>query len=359
MMSDALKLFVKMFLVIIVVFTVFFYLFAIVLGPALFYLTPEGLNTSSLHLQVLPIWLLNIRAYIPIGFDFGVIFMGLWSIFILSFVAAWKIRKSFYKTIKKGITTPTRKLFNSSLFALPIINSMTLIAVAALQSFQEAGGIPTGTSPIQSNPFLNFVDLSYAAVTEELGFRLIPIGVFLIIYLFLTKRKEVTLSLGQKVKLSFLSFLFPDKAKRMAGKNTVSEYGFKAISLGEWGMIVFTSVIFGLAHFNPGVSWEIGKISSAGFAGLVIGLSYLVYGAHASIIIHWFFNTYNETFLLFSDVYPAATPFANSVIILNLILGLLGWSVLAVLSFLKVVGKLQKENMNQTTLSPTISLLRD
>ena len=358
MVSEALKLFAKMFLVITVIFTVILYLIAIVLGPALFYFTPEGLITSMLRSSALSIWFLNITVHIPIRLEFGVIFFGLWSIFTLSLVAAWKLRENFHKTIKESIVRPTRKLFSSCLFAMPIINSMTLIAVVTIQSFQEAGGIPTGTSPIPSDPFLAFVDLSYSAVIEEVGFRFLPIGAFLIIFLLLTKRKT-TFSFKQKIKLSFTAILFPDRAKRMVGTKTVSDHGVWAgISLGEWGMVTFTSVVFGLAHFDPGVSWEIGKVTSAGFAGLVIGISYLVYGAHASIIIHWFFNVYNDTFFLLSDLYPTATPLANAVAIINVILGILGWSVLVVLGSLKLVRAIQKRGknkQNQTTPNLPIS----
>jgi hypothetical protein len=362
-MSDALKLFAKMFLVITVVFSVFLYLFAIVLEPALFYFTPDGLSASTLHLSELPIWFLNMTAYIPIRLDLGVIFFGLWSIFTLSFVVAWKLRENFHKTIKESITKPARKLFSNCLFAMPIINSMTLIAVVAINSLQEVGGIPTGTSPLQGEAFLDFFDLSYSAVIEEVGFRLIPIGVFLIIYLFMTKKKDVTFSLKQKIKLFFMTFLFPDKAKRMAGAKTVSEHGVMGgVSLGEWGIVVFTSLVFGFAHFNPGVSWEIGKISSATFSGLVIGLSYLVYGAQASIIMHWFFNAYTDTFLLLSGLYPAAEPFANATVIISFILGILGWAMIAALGYLKLVRALQKRvknKQNQATPSLPISPQRD
>jgi len=357
MMSEALKLFVKMFLVITVIFTVVFYFIAIVLGPALFYFTPEGLSTSLVHLSALQIWFLNITVHIPIRLDFGVIFFGLWSLFTLSFVAAWKLRENFHKTIKESITKPTRKLFSSCLFAMPIINSMTLIGVIAIQRFQEAGGIPTGTSPVPSEPFLAFVNLSYAAVVEEVGFRFLPIGAFLIIYLLLTKKKT-TFSLKQKIKLSFTAILFPDRAKRMVGMKTVSQQGvWGGISLGEWGMVTFTSVVFGLTHFDPGVSWEIGKVTSAGFAGLVIGLSYLVYGAHASIIMHWFFNVYNDTFFLLSELYPAATPLANAVAIISVILGILGWSLLIVLGSLKLVKTIQKRGKNkQDQATPSLPI---
>ena len=359
MIFDALKLFAKLFLIITVLLTVFLYLLAIVLGPTLFYFTPEGLSTSMRHLSALPVWFLNITVSIPIGLDVGVIFFGLWSIFTLSFVAAWKLRENFHKTIKESIVRPTKKLFSNCLFTMPIINSMTLIAVVAIQSLQEVGGIPTGTSPLLGEPFLDFFDLSYSAVVEEVGFRLIPIGAFLIIYLFMTKKKVATFSLRQKMKLFFTAILFPDRAKRMVGAKTVDEYGVRSgISLGEWGIVIFTSIIFGLAHFNPGVSWEIGKITSATVAGLVIGLSYLVYGAQAPIIMHWFFNVYTDTYILFSEIYPIVLPFANTILVLTFILGILGWLAAATLGSLKLVRAIEKrgENkQNQATSSLLIS----
>jgi hypothetical protein len=355
MMFDVLKLFAKLVLVITVVVTVFLYLLAIVLGPTLFYFTPEGLNASTSHYPVLPVWFLNKTVAIPISFDVGVMFLLLWIVFAVSFVAAWKLRENFHTVIRESVTKPTRKLFSSCLFALPIINSMTLIAVMAINSIQEAGGIPTGTPPIQGEAFIDFFELSYSAVVEEIGFRLIPIGAFLIIYLLITKKKEVTLSLKQKIKLSFTALLFPDKAKRMADAKTVSEYGVRGgISLGEWGMVIFTSIVFGLAHFNPGVSWEVGKISSAAVAGLVIGLSYIVYGAQAPIIMHWFFNVYIDTYSLFSELYPTVFPLANIILALALVLGILGWLAAATLGSLKLIRATEKTGNRQNQANSSL-----
>jgi hypothetical protein len=341
-MFNTLKLFAKLFLVITVVLTVISYLLAIFLEPALFYFTPEGVSASMLQMPYLPVWFLNITVRIPLGLYFGVIFFGLWSIFTLSFLAAWKLGENFHTVIKESIVRPTRKLFSNCLFAIPIINSMTLIAIVAINSIQEAGGIPTGTSPIQGEPFLDFLELSYSAVAEEIGFRLVPIGAFLVIYLLINKKKEVTFSLKQKIKLLFIAILFPDKAKRIAGAKTVKEHGLReGISVSEWGMLIFTSLVFGFAHFNPGVSWELGKISSAAVAGLAIGLSYLVYGAHASIIMHWFFNVYTDTYFLLSEIYPSAAPLADGTIIISFILGIFGWAVVGMLGYLRLVRAVQ------------------
>lgn len=358
-MSNILKLFAKMFLVIIVLITVFLYFLAIVLGPALFYFTEEGVSTSTNHLSALKLWLLNIPISIPIALEVGLLFFCLWSIFLLCFIAAWKFRDNFHKTIKESFVRHPRKLFRSCLFTMPIINSMTLIVLVAINMLQEAEGIPIGTPPLPGEPFLDFFQLSYSVVIEEVGFRLIPIGAFLIIYLFITKKKIATFSLRQKIKLFFTAILIPDRSKRIVGAKTVNEYGVKGgISLGEWGIVIYTSIVFGLAHFDPGTSWEIGKVTPAAVAGLVLGLSYLLYGIQASIIMHWFFNVYSDTYLLLSELQPALGSFANGTIIFSLILGILGWSAMAILGLHKLhrgIGKKGDLKKNQATSNLQIS----
>lgn len=358
-MSNILKLIAKMLLVVIVLITVFLYLLAIVLGPALFYFTEEGVSTSTNHLSDFKLWLLNIPISIPIALEIGLLFFCLWSIFLLCFIAAWILRDNFHKTIKESVFRPPRKLFHSCLFTMPILNSMTLIVLVAINILQEAEGIPIGTPPLPGEPFLDFFQLSYSAVIEEVGFRLIPIGAFLIIYLFITKKKTATFSLRQKIKLFFTAILIPDRSKRMVGAKTVNEYGVKGgISLGEWIIVIYTSIVFGLAHFDPGTSWEIGKITPAAIAGLVLGLSYLMYGIQAPIIMHWFFNVYPDTYLLLSELQPALGPFANGTIIFSLILGILGWSATAIKGLRRLyrgIGKRGDHQKNQATLSPQIS----
>lgn len=352
MLSDALKIFTKMFFIIITVVTVFLYFFAIILEPLLFYFTPEGINASLFQLTTLSGWFLNIQLRLPISLPLGIIFIGLWSIFTLSFVGAWKLKNSFHRVIKESLTNPTKTLFNNSLFAMSFINNMTLVLILMINSLQEAGGIPTGTPPIQDKPFVDFFALSYSVVVEEIGFRLLPIGIFLLFSLLLVaKKREIVFSLSQKIKIFFLTILIPDKAKNMVDIKTVKKSGIKnGISTGEWGILLFTSLVFGLAHFNPGLSWEIGKISSAAVSGFIIGLSYLIYGAPAAIILHWFFNCYLNTFFLLSEVYPIAEPFANVVVILSIIFGVLGWGYVIYLGYHRLVRTI-KEKQKTTKLN--------
>ena len=133
----------------------------------------------------------------------------------------------------------------------------------------------------------------------------------------------------------------------MIGKKTVATDGIiSGISLPEWGMVIFTSLVFGMAHFNPGVSWEIGKISSATLSGFVLAITYIAYGIHAPLLMHWFFNSYNEVYYLLAGLYPDAMPLANTVALFSFTLGIMGWLLLLYLSYRKFFKK--------TTVNPTM-----
>jgi len=253
-----------------------------------------------------------------------------------------------------------KKLFDNCLFAMPIINSMMLVAVLAIQSLQEAGGFPTGEPSFPENLFQFFFEASWHALFEEVGFRVIPIGAFLIIYLFWVGRGNVTtLSWGQRLKLFFMAPLFPDKAKKMVGVRTVSDFGVRGgISLGEWVMIFFTSITFGLAHYLGG-GWEVGKITSASVMGLAMGLTYLLYGVQAPILLHWFVNYYSYAYYLASELYPFMLVI--SILILGVpisittILGWLGWLAVLILGLRRMFRVLQKRVKPRLTSLPSTS----
>jgi len=230
---------------------------------------------------------------------------------------------------------------------MPLVTSMMLTAVVAIHSFQESQGVPTGGISLPKNPFEALFELSYAALIEEIGFRVTPIGAFLIIYLFWVGRKNpTTLSLGKRLSLFLTAPLYPDKAKKMVGVKTVSDFGVRGgISLGEWSMIFFTSTIFGLAHYLSGGGWGVGKVTSASMVGLAMGLTYLIYGVQAPILLHWFFNYYLQFFdpQLALEFYPSLFSVFLLVEPLILILGVFGWLYFTILGLHKTFEFLTKK----------------
>jgi len=344
------KLTIAIALILIVLLLVSSYFLAMFLGPVLLF-SPDG-STVGREYHPLPILLFFIIGfYTPVALNIGRVFLFLWGVFAVCLVAAWKFRESFHGVIEKGFSRPMKKLFNNWLFAMPIVTSMMLIAVIAIHSFQEAHGVPTGEVSLPPNPFKAFFKLSYASLIEEIGFRVTPIGAFLIIYLFWVGRKNaVTLTFWQRLKLLLTAPLYPDKAKKMVGVKTVSDFGVRGgISLGEWFMIFFTSIAFGLAHYLGG-GWEIGKVTSASVVGLAMGLTYLAYGAQAPILLHWFFNYYLQFFdpQLALEFYPGLFLAFLLIEPMILILGVSGWFsfvILGLYKMFKIVAKVVKSRL--------------
>lgn len=356
MAFSELKTFVKLTLTIALIITVLLlvssYFLAMFLGPTLFFFTPEGLNSSVLYERGLPVWLFTMVGFgVPVWLNIGLFFLLLWGVFAICLVAAWKFRESLHEAIRKSLSRHMKKLFDNCLFAMPIINSMMLIAVIVIQSLLKAIGVQTGEPPLPENPFRLFFLLSWSSLFEEVGFRVIPIGAFLIIYLFWVVRKNtVMLSWGQRLKLFFMAPLFPDEAKKMVGVRTVGDFGVRGgISLGEWIMVFFTSIVFGLAHYLGG-GWDIGKIPSTFVVGLAMGLTYLLYGVQAPILLHWFFNHYSWFFnpseqggLQFvSKFYPNLLPTFYLIEFTILILGVLGLLTFAILGLRKMFRAIVK-----------------
>ena len=355
------KLIFLTILIITVLLLVSSYFLATFLGPTLFFFTPEGLNSSMLYEPGLPIWLFTIVGFgVPVSLNIGLFFLFLWGVFAICLVAAWKFRESLHEVVGKSFSRPMKKLFDNCLFAMPVINSMMLMAVIVVQRLQEESGIPTGEPSLPPNPFRVFFLFSWSSLFEEVGFRLIPIGAFLIIYLFWIRRKNaLPISWRQRLKLFFTAPLFPDEAKKMVGMRTVGDSGVRGgISLGEWIMVFFTAIVFGLAHYLAG--WGIGKITSASAVGLVMGLTYLLYGVQAPILLHWFFNHYLWFFdsteiggLQFvselNPLLPSAFALTELAII---ILGLLGWLAVVILGLRKMFRAIAKRVKSQSTPLP-------
>ncbi len=302
------------------------YLFSMGLGILVVFSTIEGLAFS--RNLVYPSPLLFIDIGVPV--NAGLYFLFLWWIFVLCFAAALKYRESLASRLRKAVSgTEGVSLFRNNLIAMPVIASMLLVAVMMLHLLQTSGGIPTG-QPNQTEPFLDLLMFSQAPLAEELVFRIIPIGAFLVTYIPLAGRNVMlTFTSRQRLKMSILSIAFPDKAKELLGLKNINENGLRGgIVWGEWVMVGLTAFLFGVAHYLGG--WEIGKISQATLTGAVFGVAYLYYGIQAPILLHWYFNYYFTVFDLSLD-YLASMDFTSIVWLANLSFGIFLW--LAVLTF--------------------------
>jgi len=339
--------------ILVVLFLVFSYFLAILLGPALFFFTPNGSAVSVGFLSRLHIYLFVAISFdVSVWLNVAVFLLLMWSVYAFCFITAYKLRESLYETVRNSFSRPTRNLLNNCLFAMPIITSMLFTAVIGIHALEEKLGVSIGSGPLEPpstnplTPFKNLVLLTYSPLFEEIGFFITPIGAFMIAYLFWVGRKNISsFSLGRRLKLFFMALLYPEKAKKMVGVKTVGEFGFKGgISRGEWIMIAFTAVAFGLTHYLSGSGWEVGKITSSSVVGLALGFSYLAYGVQAPIIIHWFFDYYWYAYYLASDICPVIFPVFRLIYTTTIMFGMLGWLTFTILGLSKVATRAKKSN---------------
>lgn len=329
------------------------YFLAMFLGLQLFFFTSEG-RALSTHAYPLPIFLfLLFQVELPIVLSLGYVFLFIWAVYVLCFLVGWVWRESFHNVIKNAFFRPFSRLFGSFLFVLPILASMLLLGVIAVQYFQESTlGIPTGEPALPENSFETFFLLAYSPLIEEIGFRLSPIGLFLIAYVFWAVKKLVAeFSSKRLLKLFFVALVYPEKAKRMVGLRNVEADGFRGISMAEWVMVLVTSLIFGLAHLLSGIGWEIGKVTPTFIVGLVFGLAYLAYGFQAPILLHWFFNYYFYTYELATDLYPSTFSIEVLISFLTVVVGIFGLLALLAMGLHRVFGKKEVQEMEHFSIS--------
>ena len=329
------------------------YLLVHLMGYGFFFFTPGGLalGMRSLNFPILILFLLGFMAPIPLGA--GSVFFFLWIVYSVCFLFAWKWRRGFHVVVAKRASTGLRDVFSNFLFAMPLLSSMVLTAALAIIYSQGIVGIETGVPQLSPDPHEAFLDLAYAPFIEELAFRLVPIGLVVVFYVFLLgKNVRGVSAVGNRFKLFFMVFLYPEGAKKMVGLPNVDEDGVsRGVSLLEWVMVFVTSLVFGLAHVLSPVGWEIGKVTSTFVQGFFFAVTYVIYGFQAPILLHWYFNYYFYFFDLsvVEGFFPTTIGLLSVIEIIILLVGVFGWVAFAVVGVRKFV-RFRREQPRQPQL---------
>jgi len=330
------------------------YLLVLLMGYGFFFFTPGGM-ALSMRSYSFPVFILFIFWLGTPALRAGAVFSFIWIAYSVCFVFSWKWRWGFHNAFGKSSSTELRNIFKNFLFAMPLLSSMVLTAALAIVYSQSAVGVETGMVQLPSDLHEAFLELAYGPLREEPGFRLVPIGFLIVFYVFLLGRNIKAVSAtGNRLKLFFMAFIYPEGAKRMAGLPNVSDHGvFKGISSAEWVMIVVTSAVFGSAHLLSPGGWEIGKITSAFVQGSFLAVTYIAYGFEAPILLHWYFNYYNYFFdpVVAEGFFPTTIGLLSVIEIMILILGIVGWAAFAVAGLRKFVGPKREQ-----PLQPSLSL---
>ena len=213
---------------------------------------------------------------IPIQFELGDAFIVLWCVFIIIFsIAFFGPKTNFLKSLSPIMSEG--KYDSSTNYLVSVIKWFAiLIVISGVIEFVQASVGITIEPPEQSNVLIQFFGATAAPISEEIGFRVMLIGIPLY---FIYSQKT-------SIKLFFKSLWHPSRTLHIFESK-------KALIL-----IVIVGLFFGAAHIISGEPWSIGKFAQAAASGVIIGWVYYKHGFPSAVLVHWSTN-----YFIFSYVY--------------------------------------------------------
>jgi hypothetical protein len=220
-------------------------------------------------------FLAGIGFEIPIEVELGDAFIVLWCVFIIIFsIAVLGPKENFLKALSPIMSDG--KYESKSNYLVSVIKWFSiLIVISVIIDFsQNSIGIST-EPPESSDVLIQFFKITFAPISEEIGFRVILIGIPL--YMMYASRTSI--------KLFFRSLWNPQTLHIYETKKTVI-------------LIVIVGIFFGVAHIISGEPWSVGKFAQASASGIIIGWVYFNHGFPSAILVHWSTN-----YFIFSYTY--------------------------------------------------------
>ena len=235
--------------------------------------------TYEYPINSLGLFLAGIGFELPVEFELGDGFIILWCVFLILFTVSFLgPKKSFVSVLQSMVLEGKYQIQDNYVIVIIKWFSVLVIISGIIISVQEFFGISTA-QPIGSNQLVQFFDVSLAPIIEELGFRVMLIGLPLFL---LYSHKS---SFGFFVK----SLWKPSKNLHIANLRVALL------------VIVIVGILFGMAHVILGETWSTGKFAQAAASGIIIGWVYFRYGLAPAILIHWATN-----YFIFSYAYIIA-----------------------------------------------------
>ena len=224
--------------------------------------------TYEYPMDSLSLFLAGIGFEVPVNFELGDGFIVIWCIFLILFTAAiLGPKKNFVAVLQSMISEGSYKIQDNYIVAVIKWFSILVIVSAGIIAVQEFVGISI-EQPEAPNQLIQFFNISLAPIIEELGFRVVLIG--------------LPLFMLYSHKLSFKFFV---KSLWWPWKNLRNVNMKKALSV-----IVIVGILFGAAHIFSDEAWSAGKLAQAIASGIIIGWVYFRYGLVSAILIHWAMN---------------------------------------------------------------------
>ena len=224
--------------------------------------------THEYPMDSLSLFLEGIGFEVPVEFELGDGFIVIWCIFLILFTAAiLGPKKNFVAVLQSMISEGSYKIQDSYIVTVIKWFSILVIVSGGIIAVQTFVGISV-EQPEAPNQLIQFFDISLAPIIEELGFRVVLIG----LPLFMLYSHK-------------LSFKFLVKSLWWPWQNLRSVNTKKALLL-----IAIVGILFGAAHIFSDEAWSTGKLAQAIASGIIIGWVYFRYGFVPAVLIHWATN---------------------------------------------------------------------
>ena len=254
----------------------------------------------------------------PFDIEIGDVFIVLWSIYAILFtIAMFGPDKGFLKALSANLSH--EKLEPKSNYMITITKwfSILILMSIIIDFIQQGFGIIT-VPPSVDNNLAQFLYVSLSPIVEELGFRVILIGLPLFVFY----------SHKLSIKHFFKSIWNPNRNLHI--------YDFRKTLF----LIVLVGIFFGLAHIMTGEPWSEGKFAQATVSGIILGWLYFRFGLITAILVHWGTNYFIFSYANFVSQINEMTieaafshPLINTMEMLFLISGIFSVSVLLITYF--------------------------
>ena len=252
--------------------------------------------TYEYPMNDLNVFLAGVGFQVPVEFELGDGFIVLWCLFLILFaVAIFGPKKNFVNVLQSIISAGKYHQLQDSYIITAIKWFSILVVVSGvIISVQEFFGI--SVEKIEApNQLVQFFQLLLAPLIEEIGFRVILIGLPLF----------ALYSYKSSLRLFVKSLWRPSHHLRITDLK-------KPLLI-----IIIVGIFFGVSHVITGETWSAGKFAQATVSGLIIGWVYFRYGLAPAILIHWATNyfVYSYAYIV-ADInkIPVETAFTHSLL---------------------------------------------
>jgi len=226
-------------------------------------------------------WIGPAIAFAPFVVNAGAMFAIFSAVYILFFLYALQQKEHFWSAIRAAFGTGFDALMSSPLIIIVVSIGFLSFTASVIDLLVTSTGAPIGGPT--GDPLSLLLGFTYAPLVEEVGFRVLLIGIVAFI-----------LSYGRPWRTALSALWRPSRA--MEGLAVGS-----GASVLIWAATSFSAVTFGACHVFCGSSWDPGKLPEAIYGGFVFGYLYVRYGFHVAVLAHWGVDFFGSVYAFFGQ----------------------------------------------------------